>query len=160
MLLNNEEIKNLIPHRTPFLFIEECKIIEKGKVGESYRIFSENEYFFEGHFPKNPIVPGVVIVEAMAQTAGVVVSKGFKNKQDKSVLFMNISKAKFRKPVLPNDMIKFEVSFLNNVRSVYKFKGIAYKEMTVVCESEFSAMIIDKSSSEIIWNNKYIYNFY
>ena len=63
---------------------------------------------------------------------------------------MNISKAKFRKPVLPNDMIKFEVSFLKNVRSVYKFKGVAYKEKTIVCESEFSAMMIDKSSREII----------
>ena len=64
--LNIEEIKKYIPHRIPFLFIEECKIIEIGKIGESFRIFNENEYFFEGHFPNNPIVPGVVIVEAMS----------------------------------------------------------------------------------------------
>ena len=64
--LDIKEIKNLIPHRVPFLFIEKCNIIEKGKVGESFRTFDKNEYFFEGHFPNNPIVPGVVIVEAMA----------------------------------------------------------------------------------------------
>ena len=84
MILTIEEIKNLIPHRKPFLFIEECKIIERGKVGESTRTFYENEYFFEGHFPDNPIVPGVVIVEAMAQTAGVVVSESLVNKKDQS----------------------------------------------------------------------------
>ena len=75
MILNIEDIKKLIPHRKPFLFIEECKVIQRGKIGESFRTFGENEYFFEGHFPDNPIVPGVVIVEAMAQTAGVVVSE-------------------------------------------------------------------------------------
>ena len=88
MNLNIEDIKNLIPHRKPFLFIEELKVIEKGKIGESFRTFEETEYFFEGHFPNNPIVPGVVIVEAMAQTAGVVVSENLSKNNDQSVLFM------------------------------------------------------------------------
>ena len=144
MLLNNEEIKNLIPHRTPFLFIEECKIIEKGKVGESYRIFSENEYFFEGHFPKNPIVPGVIIVEAMAQTAGIVVSYKLREYKEKSVLFMSVNKAKFRKPILPNDKVSFEVKFINSVRDVYKFQGTCFKNNKKVSEAEFSAMITYK----------------
>ena len=81
MILNIDEIKKLIPHRKPFLFIEECRVIQKGKIGESLRTFNETEYFFEGHFPNNPIVPGVVIVEAMAQTAGVVVSENLINRQ-------------------------------------------------------------------------------
>ena len=144
MILTIEEIKNLIPHRKPFLFIEECKIIEKGKVGESTRTFYENEYFFEGHFPDNPIVPGVVIVEAMAQTAGVVVSESLINNKDQSVLFMSINKAKFRKPVLPNYNIKFYVQMLNNVKNVYKFSGKAYHQDVLVAESEFSAMITSK----------------
>jgi len=144
MILNTEEIKKLIPHRKPFLFIEECKIIEKGKIGESYRTFGVNEYFFEGHFPKNPIVPGVVIVEAMAQTAGVVVSQNLSKNNDQSVLFMSINKAKFRKPVLPNYKIIFYVEMLNNIKNVYKFLGKAYHNETIVAESEFSAMITSK----------------
>ena len=141
MILNIEDIKKLIPHRSPFLFIEECKIIEKGKIGESFRNFSENEYFFEGHFPNNPIVPGVVIVEAMAQTAGVVVSQNISKDDNKSVLFMSINKAKFRKPVLPNYQIKFYVQLMNNIKNVYKFLGKAYYNDQLVSEAEFSAMI-------------------
>jgi 3-hydroxyacyl-[acyl-carrier-protein] dehydratase len=144
MILNIEEIKKLIPHRKPFLFIEECKIIQKGKIGESFRTFDETEYFFEGHFPDNPIVPGVVIVEAMAQTAGVVVSENLINKNDQSVLFMSINKAKFRKPVLPNYKIKFYVEMINNIKNVYKFMGKAYHNDSLVAESEFSAMITSK----------------
>jgi len=144
MILNIEQIKSLIPHRKPFLFIEECKIIEKGKIGESSRIFYKDEYFSEGHFPDNPIVPGVVIVEAMAQTAGVVVSETLSNNKDQSVLFMSISKAKFRKPVLPNYKIKFYVEMTNNVKNVYKFLGKAFHNESLVSESEFSAMITSK----------------
>ncbi len=144
ILLNLDEIKKLIPHRKPFLFIEKCKVIEKGKIGESFRVFDENEYFFEGHFPNNPIVPGVVIVEAMAQTAGVVVSESLISNNDKSVLFMSISKAKFRKPVLPNYKIKFYVEMINSIKNVYKFMGKAYHNDTLVAESEFSAMITSK----------------
>ena len=144
MKLNIEDIKKLIPHRKPFLFIEELKVIERGKIGESYRTFKETEYFFEGHFPNNPIVPGVVIVEAMAQTAGVVVSENLINTNDQSVLFMSINKAKFRKPVLPNYKIKFYVELINNIKNVYKFMGKAYHSETLVAESEFSAMITSK----------------
>ena len=141
MILDIEKIKNLIPHRKPFLLIEECRIIEIGKVGESFRTFLESEYFFEGHFPNNPIVPGVVIVEAMAQTAGVVVSHNLSKYENNTVLFMNINKAKFRKPVLPNYIIKFYVELVNNFKNVYKFAGKAYHNEALVSESEFSAMI-------------------
>ena len=144
MILNIDEIKKLIPHRKPFLFIEECKIIERGKIGESFRIFNENEYFFEGHFPNNPIVPGVVIVEAMAQTAGVVVSENIIENKNKAVLFMSINKAKFRKPVLPNYKISFYVEMKNSIKNVYKFSGRAYHNDVLVAESEFSAMITSK----------------
>ena len=145
--LNIEEIKKLIPHRKPFLFIEKCKILERGKIGESFKTFDESEYFFEGHFPNNPIVPGVVIVEAMAQTAGVVVSENLINNKDQSVLFMSINKAKFRKPVLPNYKIKFYVEMINNIKNVYKFLGKAFYEDSLVSESEFSAMITSKQVS-------------
>ena len=119
-------------------------MLEKGKIGESFRIFEETEYFFKGHFPNNPIVPGVVIVEAMAQTAGVVVSENLIKNNDQSVLFMSINKAKFRKPVLPNYKIKFYVELTNSVKNVYKFLGKSYYNDSLVAESEFSAMITSK----------------
>ena len=144
MKLNIVDIKKLIPHRKPFLFIEELMVIEKGKIGESFRTFKESEYFFEGHFPDKPIVPGVVIIEAMAQTAGVVVSENLISNSDQSVLFMSINKAKFRKPVLPNYKITFYVELLNNIKNVYKFMGKAYYNDSLVAESEFSAMITSK----------------
>ena len=144
MKLNKNLIKELIPHRDPFLFIDECNIIERGKKGNANKVFSENEYFFEGHFPNNPIVPGVIIVEAMAQTAGVVVSNDLTNYKDKSVLFMSVNKAKFRKPILPNYKVFFEVELIQNVKNVYKFKGLALYDKTKVAEAEFSAMITYK----------------
>ena len=144
MKLNIEEIKDLIPHRDPFLFVDTCEIITPGQHGKSEKLFSVNEYFFKGHFPNNPIVPGVIIIEAMAQTAGVVVSYKLKEYKEKSVLFMSLNKAKFRKPIVPNENVTFEVKFLNSVRDVYKFEGTCYKGNVKVCEAEFSAMITYK----------------
>ena len=144
MKLNIEEIKNLIPHRDPFLFVDTCEIITPGEHGTSEKLFTSNEYFFKGHFPDQPIVPGVIIVEAMAQTAGIVVSYKLKEFEDKSVLFMSVNKAKFRKPIFPNEKVLFEVNFVNSVRDVYKFVGACYKEEVKVCEAEFSAMITYK----------------
>ncbi len=144
MILKKNEIEELIPHRKPFLFIDECEIVKPGEHGIAYKKFEENEYFFSGHFPGNPIVPGVIIVEAMAQTAGIVVSYQLRQYKEKSVLFMSVNKAKFRKPILPNDKVSFEVRFLNKVRDVYKFSGICSKGSVKVSEAEFSAMITYK----------------
>ncbi len=144
MKLDIEKIKELIPHRDPFLFVDTCEIVVPGEHGKSNKIFTEKEYFFKGHFPENPIVPGVIIVEAMAQTAGIVVSYKLKEYAEKSVLFMSVNKAKFRKPILPNDKVTFEVKFINSVRDVYKFEGFCFKENTKVSEAEFSAMITYK----------------
>ena len=141
MKLNIEEIKKLIPHRDPFLFVDTCEIIIPGDHGKSEKLFSTNEYFFKGHFPDNPIVPGVIIIEAMAQTAGIVVSYKLREFKEKSVLFMSVNKAKFRKPIRPDEKVSFEVKFINSVRDVYKFEGTCYKEDVKVSEAEFSAMI-------------------
>ena len=144
MIIKLDEIKKLIPHREPILFVDNCTIQIPGIEGTGQRIFLNNEFFFKGHFPDMPIVPGVVLIESMAQTAGIVISKKFEQYKDKSVLFMSVSKAKFRKPVFPNDKINFNVKFLNNVKSVYKFSGQAFRDGVKVCESEFSAMITYK----------------
>ena len=145
MIIDLIEIKKLIPHREPFLFIDKCEIILEGEKGVGEKLFLPEEYFFKGHFPNMPIVPGVVLIESMAQTAGIVISKKYENYLEKSVLFMSVSKAKFRKPVFPNDKIFFEVNFLNKVKSVYKFSGKAFKDNVKVCESEFCAMITYKN---------------
>ena len=142
MILSQKEIKDLIPHRDPFLFLSRIKIIEIGYKGIGYRQFTADEFFFKGHFPTKPIVPGVILIEALAQTAGVVVSKKFESQSKISVLFLSVSKAKFRKPVVPEDVMEFHVEFINKVKSVYKFKGVAFNAEIIVCEAEFSAMII------------------
>ena len=141
MKIDQNTIKTLIPHRDPFLFVDEVEIIKTGISGVGYKKFHESEYFFKGHFPNKPIVPGVILIEALAQTAGVVVSQTFDNNNDRAVLFMSVSKAKFRKPVLPNDFISLNVDCINKVRSVYKFRGEAFESKNKVCEAEFSAMI-------------------
>ena len=99
---------------------------------------------FKGHFPGMPIVPGIIIVEALAQTAGIVVSHYLSDYKEKSVLFMSVSKAKFRKPIFPGDTVSLEVNFLNKVRDVYKFYGAAKVNNVLASESEFSAMITFK----------------
>ena len=149
MKVEIEEINSLLPHREPFLFIDYCEIIEIGKQGIGYRKFLPGEYFFKGHFPNLPIVPGVILIEALAQTAGIVVAKSFPDNAKMSVLFTSISSAKFRKPVIPNEEISFNVLFLNKVKSIYKFQGVAKNRSVKVCEAVFSAMIVDKESKEI-----------
>ena len=144
MIINLEEIKELIPHRDPFLFVDKCQIIKPGEHGKSEKLFSANEYFFKGHFPNKPIVPGVIIVEGMAQTAGIVVSYKLREYSEKSVLFMSVNKAKFRKPIHPDEKVSFEVRFINSVRDVYKFEGTCFKGDVKVSEAEFSAMITNK----------------
>ena len=144
MLLKIQDILKLIPHRDPFLFVDECLITEIGKKGTATKKFKSSEFFFKGHFPNNPIVPGIVIVEALAQTAGIVVSHSLSEFKEKSVLFMSVYKAKFRKPIFPEDTVSLEVNFLNKVRDVYKFNGTAKVNNTLTSESEFSAMITFK----------------
>ena len=129
-------------HWPPFLFLDWCEIVEVGKEGRGYRKFLPKEYFFKGHFLHNPIVPGVVLIEALAQTAGAIVAYSLPPKTNKKVLFMSISNAKFRKPVIPYDELIFDVKLINQLRSVYKFYGKAIKESEKVGESVFSAMII------------------
>ena len=136
-----ESIKSAIPHRYPFLLIDKIINYAPKESITALKNVTCNEPFFEGHFPNNPIVPGVIIVEAMAQTAGIVVSYDLREFNDKSVLFMSVSKAKFRKPILPEDNVNFEVKFINRVKQVYKFNGFATKNNVKVSEAEFSAMI-------------------
>ena len=139
--LSIKEIKKLIPHREPMLLVDEVEIIKPFSKAVGKKRINEDAHFFKGHFPKNPIMPGVFIIEALAQTAGIVVSENLKQYTERSVLFMSVSKAKFRKPILPNEKINFEVNYINNVKNVYKFSGIASRDNITLSEAVFSAMI-------------------
>lgn len=135
-------IQNMIPHRYPFLMVDRIVEMEPNVRAVGIKNVTVNEPFFQGHFPGNPIMPGVLIVEAMAQLAGVLAfSSGM---QGSSVYFMSIEKAKFRKPVVPGDQIKLEIKVLQQRGNVWRFSGIALVDEKVVSESEFTAMVMAK----------------
>lgn len=142
-----KEIQNLIPHRYPMLLVDRLENIVEGESATGIKNVTMNEWFFQGHFPDNPVMPGVLIVEAMAQTAGALVMYSTKkDAADKLVYFMSISEAKFRKPVLPGDTLHIHVKKEKGRDPIWKFSGRAEVDGTLVSESVFTAMIVDKDN--------------
>ena len=140
--LDVEQIKLLLPHRAPFLFVERLTDIRPFESATGYKAVSINEPHFQGHFPDYAVMPGVLIVEAMAQTAGALVRHSLGTMLGTQlVYFMAIEKARFRKPVHPGTMLRMPVKALQKRGPVYRFKGKAYVENTLCAEAEFSAMI-------------------
>jgi len=133
-----------IPHRYPFLLIDSVRDIEPFECATGIKTVTANEPCFQGHFPGHPIMPGVLIVEAMAQTAAVFVvqSLGLES-EGKLVYFMSIEGAKFRKPVLPGDLLQLHVRKLQQRGQVWRFKGEAHVDGKLVAEATISAMIRD-----------------
>lgn len=141
---NLEEIKRLIPHRYPFLLIDKVENIIIGKSALGIKNVTVNEPYFQGHFPSKPIMPGVLIIESMAQTAAILVSKTIKIvDHDFLVYFMTISNAKFRKLVQPGDVLKLKVLVERNRGNTWKFSGNAFVEEKLVTEANFTAMMIE-----------------
>ncbi|MGD0192759.1 MAG: 3-hydroxyacyl-ACP dehydratase FabZ [Rhizomicrobium sp.] len=147
--LDVEQIKRLLPHRAPFLFVERLTDIRPGESAVGYKAVSFNEPHFQGHFPEFAVMPGVLIVEAMAQAAGALVvhTLGLTG-ENRIVYFMTIDKARFRRPVRPGDMLRFPVKALRRRGPVWKFTGAAYVDDVLCAEAEFSAMIRDKADDE------------
>ncbi len=145
MQIDINRIKELIPHRYPFLLIDGIQTLTPNESATGIKNVSVNESFFEGHFPDRPVMPGVLIIESMAQTAGclVVVSLG-KESEGKLVYFMTIENARFRKPVVPGDRLVINVQKLRSRGSVFKFSGKAFVGEVLAAEATFSAMIVDK----------------
>ena len=145
ILLN--EIKELIPHRDPFLFLDKLFNIEKLTSATGYKIFTANEPFFKWHFPEKAVVPGVILVEMMAQTAAALIAYSIKDETfDKIVYLMNISDTKFRKPVFPGDEVYAYVKASRSRGRVWKFNGIARDKVdNIIAESTWSATIMDKN---------------
>lgn len=136
-------IKRMIPHRYPFLLIDAVKDIRVGESAVGIKNVTVNEPFFQGHFPEKPVMPGVLVVEAMAQTAGVLVVETL-GMIDRGLLvyFMTVDKTRFRRIVAPGDRLELYVKVLRGRGKIWKFWGEAKIEGEVAAEGEFSAMII------------------
>jgi beta-hydroxyacyl-ACP dehydratase FabZ len=140
-----EDIIKILPHRYPFLLVDRITELELGKRVVGIKNVSGNESFFQGHFPGNPIMPGVLIIEAMAQVGGVLARLSVESAMDKkdgdSVFFMSMDKVKFRKPVVPGDQIMFELKPLRTGSRVWKMAGKAFVKDDLVAEAELVATI-------------------
>lgn len=137
IVLNIQEIIELLPHRYPFLLVDRVLHFEKGKYLRAVKNVTFNEPFFQGHFPENPVFPGVLILEAMAQATGVLAFKSAGSLQPGELYyFAAIHHARFKRPVVPGDQMILEVEFLKERRGIARFKGLAKVADEVVCEAE------------------------
>lgn len=137
-----EDIQRRIPHRYPFLFIDSVKDINLNKSAIGVKNVTFNEPHFQGHFPKKPIMPGVTIVEAMAQTSAILVSHSLGTLDEELlVYFMTLDNCRFRKIVSPGDVLELHVSVLRKGSKIWKFQGRAIVDNSVVSEAVFSAML-------------------
>lgn len=142
-----EDIKNLIPHRYPFLLVDRVIEIEENKI-ITLKNVSVNEPFFNGHFPGAPIMPGVLQVEAMAQSGCIMIMKEKVGDPEKSlIVFTGIKNAKFRKQVVPGDVLRMEVELVNQRRNFITMNGTATVDGEVTCELEASAAIVNRDHS-------------
>ncbi|HZS38488.1 MAG TPA: 3-hydroxyacyl-ACP dehydratase FabZ [Polyangia bacterium] len=142
--LDIRAIERLLPHRFPFLMIDRVTELGDDKV-VALKNVSANEPFFAGHFPGHPIMPGVLIVEAMAQAGAILAMRAMQRDSSNTVIyFMALDKVKFRKPVVPGDQLKLEVAPLRKGGAIWKMRGEAFVDGTLVTEAEFLATIADK----------------
>ena len=141
-MIDIKEILTLLPHRYPFLLVDKVTELVPGDRASGIKNVTINEPFFAGHFPNNPVMPGVLIVEAMAQVAGILAFKS--SSLGKSVYFMSMDKVKFRKPVMPGDQLRFNVVVIHKRGNVWKFSGHAFVEDKLATEAEFTAMMTDR----------------
>ena len=140
--LNIEEIKKLIPHRYPFLLIDKLINIIPNESAVGIKNVTCNENFFQGHFESMFVMPGALIIESMAQSAGTLVMYSLKESQENiSVFLLTVDKAKFRKPVFPGDTLSNKVEKKQNIKNIWKFKCTSFVDDELVAEAEVSAMI-------------------
>ena len=144
MQLNTLDIMKLLPHRYPFLLVDRIAEFESGKSIVGIKNVTINEPFFQGHFPDHPIMPGVLILEAMAQVGGVYAILAKEVGENQVPYFVGIDNAKFRKPVLPGDVLRLELELLKTRRGIYTFNGKAMVDGKLVAQAELKATFADK----------------
>jgi len=142
-IIDIKTISKLLPHSYPFLLIDKIIEMDGDEYGIGIKNVTINEPFFQGHFPGNPIMPGVLQIEGMAQTAAVIcmIAHNISEDSNLNIFFMTIDKARFRKPVLPGDIIYYYLKKIRQRSSVWKYKGEAYVQGSLIAEAEISAMI-------------------
>ena len=140
-MLNKEEIKQIIPQREPFLMIDEVEEYKAGESAIAYKYVNEEEWYFKGHFPENPIMPGVLITESLAQTGAVAILSLEENK-GKNALFGGIDKMKFKKMVVPGDKLKLEVKIIKKKGPIGVGEAIATVEDQVVAKGELTFAVV------------------
>lgn len=144
-MLDINQIMKHLPHRYPFLLVDRIESMEIGKKIEGLKNVTINEPFFQGHFPDHPIMPGVLLVEAMAQVGGILAFESEEESaENKLVYFMGIDKARFRKPVVPGDQVKFILTVTKRRRSIWSFQGEAFVDGTLVAEASILATVMDR----------------
>ena len=147
-LLDITQILAILPHRYPFLLVDRIIEYEPGKRVVGIKNVTLNEPFFQGHFPGAPVMPGVLIVESMAQTAGVMMLANLPDRDQKLVFFTGIDGAKFRRPVVPGDQLRLELTVLRLRPRYIKLRGEAYVDGHLVAEAEISSSLVDRSVIE------------
>jgi 3-hydroxyacyl-[acyl-carrier-protein] dehydratase len=144
VLMDIKRVMQMLPHRYPFLMVDKIIDFVADQSAIGVKNVTINEPFFKGHFPSFPVMPGVLIVEAMAQTAAIMVVETLgKASEGKLVYFMTIDNARFRKPVVPGDTLHIHIQKIQNRRNVWKFQGEAKVDGVLCAEAVFSAMILD-----------------
>jgi len=144
--LKIEDIMKRLPHRYPFLMIDRILDMEKGKVIRALKNVTINEPHFTGHFPSHPVMPGVLLVEAMAQTGGMLAFQSVEDDRDYLVYFTGIDGVRFRKPVVPGDQVIFELTCLRRRGFLWKFRGEAFVDGKLVCEGNLTATLMPQDN--------------
>ena len=145
--LDIRQILAILPHRYPFLLVDRTVSMEEGKRAVGIKNVTFNEPFFQGHFPGNPIMPGVLIVEAMAQVGAVLLLRGVPDRDAKLVYFAGIDRAKFRRPVTPGDQVRFEVTVLKVRSRSARLRGEAFVDGVLVAEAELFSSMVDRDGT-------------
>ena len=148
MKLNKSEIANLLPHREPMLLIDELKDIVKLRSATAVMQVKKNAFYVDGHFPGNPVMPGVLIVEAFGQAAAALTAHGIDKKEyeNKLVFLMSVEKARFRNPVIPDCKLELKIEAIRSHGRVWKYKGEAFVDGKRMADAQWSATIVDKNN--------------
>ena len=144
--LNKEQIRNLLPHREPMLLIDELYNIKKLSSATATVYVKKNSFFVQGHFPENPVMPGVLIVESFGQAAAALTALGLDKStyENKLVFLMGVEKARFRNPVIPDCKLTLQIQAIRSHGKVWKYKGEAYVDDKKMADAVWSATIVDK----------------